>query len=361
MPTPTPSDTPTETTTPPTTEGGDGDVPVPPSTAPPESLIPAAEPEQTRLRAQFRVSGAGASAATMNTEETRNAFLDALAAGSSSPALPRSSLSVLRVAPVYVPLQSDSKKRRRRTLRRRALLLFDAIDDTSDVLVEVDASGLGAAPGGPPRAAGAQAAFDSVRNAAYSGLAQTSLLRGTGRRWAVVLTYAAAAAPGDELLPPPDDACEHRFSRSSCLDGTGLTPAAAKGIIASGVMVVLLALAFAGVAWDRRARAVGFGGGGSGGGGGGGTGKMADLAGSGGGGGTGKMADLAGSPRAAAAAAGLTAIPLPSRAASAAAAPGAALAIGGAGASSSSSSSSSSGPVAGALSSSPSGRIKAGR
>ena len=316
--------------------------PVPPSTAPPEALSPAAEPGQTRLRAQFRVSGVGASAAAADGREARSAFLDALAAGSSSPALPRSSLSVLRVAPAYVPLPSSdsTSKKKKRKARRRQLLLLDPIDSTADVLVEVNASSLNAGSA----SANAQAAYTSVRNAAYSGLIQTSL-RGTGRRWAVVLTFAAPAAPGSELLPAPDDACESRFSSSSCLDGTGLTPAAAKGIIALGMLVVLLALAFAGVAWDRRARAVGFGGGGGSGGGG--------RGGTSGGGRTGTMADLAGSPRAAAAAAGLTAIPLPPSQANAmagrAAAPGTALAIGEA---------SSSGAVAGAISS---GKIKAER
>ena len=335
-----PPQPPSETTTPPS-ESQDAPV-VPPSTAPPEALSPAAEPGQTRLRAQFRVSGVGGAASAADSQETRSAFLDAVAAGSSNPSLPRSSLSVLRVTPAYVPLPSDSNNNKKRKASRRQLLLFEPIGDTSDILVEVDASSLNA---GASTSANAQAAYTSVRNAAYSGLIQKSL-RATGRRWAVVLTYAAPAAPGSELLPLPDDACEHRFSRSSCLDGTGLTPAAAKGIIALGVLVVLFALAFAGVAWDRRARAVGFGGGGSGSGSGGsGTVK------------TGTMADLAGSPRAAASAAGLTAIPLPPQVNAtmegrSAAAPGAALAIGEA------SSSSSSGVVAGAISS---GKIKAER
>jgi hypothetical protein len=291
----------------------------------------------------------GASAAAISgAEGTRAAFLDALAAGSSGPVLPRSALSVLRVSPAFMPLPSapgDGGRRRRSRLSRRRLLLLDPIDDTADILVEVDASALSA--GSTSASANAQAAYTSVRNAAYSGLIQTSL-RSTGRRWAVVLTYAAAAAPrGEEedgrepLLPPPDDACERRFSRSSCLDGTGLTPAAAKGVIALGVLVVLVALAFAGVAWDRRARAAGFGGGG--GGSGAGSGK------------SGKMADLAGSPRAAAAAAGLTAIPLPASS-FAPSAPGAALEIGEA-----SSSSCSGAVVAGAHSSSASGKIKAER
>lgn len=344
-PTPPPTETPTatdppqppsETTTSPSeSQENTGGSPVPPSTPPPETLDPAAEPAQTRLRAQFRVSGAGASAAVSGG--TRDAFLDALAAGSSDPTLPRSSLSILRVAPAFVPLPSDSKRKMRKN--RRQLLLLDPIGDTSDILVEVDASALNLGPS----SANAQAAYTSVRNAAYSGLIQTSL-RATGRRWAVVLTYAAAATPGAELLPAEDDSCERRFSKSSCLDGTGLTPAAAKGIIAAGVLVVLLALAFAGVAWDRRARAEGFG---TGTGNGNGKGK------------TGKMADLAGSPRAAASAAGLTAIPLPPpprQQANAAAAPGAALAIGEA----PSSSSSRGATVAGAISSS-SGKIKAER
>jgi len=306
--TPTPTDTPpvtepppSETTAPPSeSQDENADAPVPPSTAPPESLSPAAEQGQTRLRAQFRVSGAGASAETLSSsEETRGAFLDALAAGSSKPPLPRSSLTIVRVTPAYVslPASSSSKKKMLRKSRRQ-LLILDPISDTSDVLVEVDASFLNRGSA----SADAQAAYDSVRNAAYSGLIQTSL-RGTGRRWAVVLTYAASARPGDDfLLPAPDDACENRFSKSSCLDGTGLTPAAAKGIIAVGVLVVLFALAFAGVAWDRRARAVGFGGAGSGNGSGNGNGNVRK---------TGTMADLAGSPRAAASAAGLTAIPPP--------------------------------------------------
>lgn len=238
----------------------------------------------------FRVSGSGASASSLaNDDDAKSAFLDALSSGSSDPQLPRSSLSVLRVSPAFVPLPSDDDRRRRRSSSRK-LLLLDEIGDTSDVLVDVDATQLNR---GAPSSLNVQAAYRSVRNAAYSGLISSYLRSTESKRWAVVLTYAAAASPGQlPLLPSPDDACENRLSPSSCLDGTGLTPAGAKGLIAAGVIVVLLALAFVGVAWDRRARAVGFGGGG-----------VRTK--------TGTMADLAGSPRAAAAAAGLAEIPAP--------------------------------------------------
>ena len=91
--------------------------------------------------------------------------------------------------------------------------------------------------------------YDALREAAYSGRLQ-SALRASGRPWAVVLTYAAPADPA-AALPPPDDACGNRFG-AACLDGAGISAPAAKGLLAAGVVLVVVAAAVAHVACDRR-------------------------------------------------------------------------------------------------------------
>lgn len=97
--------------------------------------------------------------------------------------------------------------------------------------------------------AGVQAAYDALRAAAYSGSLQGGL-RAAGWPWAVVLTAAAAAKPGDPW-PKPDDWCRNRLG-SACLDGSGLSGPGAKGLIAAGAVLLLLGATLALVARDRR-------------------------------------------------------------------------------------------------------------
>lgn len=193
----------------------------------------------------MRITGFGASP-PWSTAAT-DALLSALATGSAG-AVDRAALTLLRAAPSYAPVAAGRR------------LLASALADTADALVAADA-------GTPARV---QAVADALRAGLYSGTTEGALRDG-GRRWALLLTYIAAAAPSAPL-PPPDDACRGRLG-GTCLDGSGVSPAGAKGIIAAGVAVVLVAGATIAVARDRTR-------------------------------GSGRMADLARSPRAVAAARG---------------------------------------------------------
>jgi hypothetical protein len=131
------------------------------------------------------------------------------------------------------------------TRRRRLLATDDAVRGTplagvADVLVQASTDGSPAA---------VQRAYDALRTVAYAGTLQSGV-RSAGWPWAVVLTGAAAAAPGD-ALPEPDDWCRQRLG-GACLDGSGLSAAGAKGLITAGVILVLLAGTLALVAADLR-------------------------------------------------------------------------------------------------------------
>ena len=197
------------------------------------------------LKINLRITGFGASPPWATAAS--DALLSALAAGSGG-AVDQSALTLLRAAPSYAAIAAGRR------------LLAAPLADTADALVSVEA-------GAPARV---QAAADGLRAGLYSGATESALLAG-GRRWALLLTSVAAAAPGAPL-PPPDDSCRGRLG-AACLGGTGVSPAGAKGMIAASVAVILVAGAAAAVARDRRR-------------------------------GSGRMADLAQSPRAVAAARG---------------------------------------------------------
>ena len=191
------------------------------------------------FKATYRLIGTGAAAP--QPAGTADDLVAALVSGSAPPgALAR--VAVLRAATAFVPLKSAPASRRR-------LLLGAAADNATskgtpltnmvDVLVQADAGA----------EAGVQATYDAVRAAAYAGTLQGGL-RAAGWPWAVVLTAAVAAKPGD-AWPAPDDWCRARLG-AACLDGSGLSGAGAKGLIAAGAILILLGTALALVAADRR-------------------------------------------------------------------------------------------------------------
>ena len=237
-------DTPSPPPPPPPT---DTPAPPPPPTAPPLALLP--QPGQTMVRATLRVTGAGVTAPLPAGGD--GAVLAALASGSGG-VLPLSSLIVLRVTPAYHAVASG-----------RRLMAAAPLTGAADVLVSANA-GAAASP------AAVQALGDGLRNALYSGGAESSL-QSSGRTWGLLLTYVAAASPSAPL-PAPDDSCSARLW-AACLDVSGLSPSGAKGLIAACVIAALLAIAAAWVVIDRRR-------------------------------GSGRMVDLAHSPRAVAVAAG---------------------------------------------------------
>lgn len=160
--------------------------------------------------------------------------------GSSPPgALGAGRVAALRTALAFVPLKPSASTRRRLLYTDNATGKGTPLPNTVDILIQADAG----------REAGVQAAYDAARAAAYAGSLQGGL-RAAGWPWAVVLTGAAAARPGDPW-PAADDWCRARLG-SACLDGSGLGGAGAKGLIAAGVILVLLGTALALVATDRR-------------------------------------------------------------------------------------------------------------